>query len=95
MQSTQLEHLPTLLDQCKTTHISDQHSGVLPVTTEDVTSHGEILVILGVDAMATEPYSEESSRLLLLKEAGFNANPETLRQLEESAGISSYFIVYL
>jgi hypothetical protein len=94
LQSTQLEHLPTLLDHDKTTHISDQYSGALPVTTEDGTPHAEIPVILGVDAMTIEPYSEKSSRLLLLKETGFDAYPETLRQLEESAGISSYFFVH-
>jgi hypothetical protein len=60
MQSTQLEHPPILLDQYKTTHISDQYSGALPVTTENETSHAEIPVILGVDAMAIEPYSEKS-----------------------------------
>jgi hypothetical protein len=93
MQSTQLEHIPTLLDHYKTTHISDQYSGVLPVTTEDGASHAEIPVILGVDAMVIEPYSEKSNRLLLLKETGFDADPETLRQSEESAGITSYFFV--
>jgi hypothetical protein len=49
---------------------------------------------LGVDAMTIEPYSEKSSRLLLLKETGSDADPETLHQLEESAEISSYFFVY-
>jgi hypothetical protein len=94
MQSTQLERRPTLLDQYKTTYISDRYSGALPVTTEDEASHAGIPVILGVDAMAIEPYSEKSSRLLLLKETGFDADPETLRQLEENARISSYFFAY-
>jgi hypothetical protein len=67
---------------------------MLVIPTGDGSGEQTIPIVLGVDAMAVEPYSEKSKRMLLLKDVRVDLDSTTMRALEEKAEISSYFFVY-
>jgi hypothetical protein len=91
LQSTQLEHLPSLLETYKTTHISGDYDGSFVAPVDEGSGEPTIPVILSVDAMAIEPYSEKTKRMLLLKQVGVNLDSASLRILEEQAEIRRTF----
>jgi hypothetical protein len=75
-QITNIEHLPSMLENYKELHLSESSLFIqytVPTFAGEVTPY-----ILGVDAMAVDPYSEKSRRLLLLDQPGVNCNPEQL-----------------
>jgi hypothetical protein len=93
-QSTQLAGLPSLLLNYKADHISSDYADALTISAEDGEVHREIPVILAVDALAIEPYSEKTKRMLLLKQVGVDLDSQSIRHLKEKAEISTYFFVY-
>jgi hypothetical protein len=94
LQSTELEHLPSLLELYKGSHLSEDYDGALVVTTSDSSGESIIPVVLDVNAMAIESYSEKSKRMLLLKHVGMELDSILMHALEEKAEISSYFFIY-
>jgi hypothetical protein len=93
-QTSNLASLRDMLQTYRHLHVPDDYSDGIPVGPPDAPTAMAIPSILGVDAMAIEPYSEKNKRLLLLNQIGHPVTPDELRQLEEGAQISSYFFVF-
>jgi hypothetical protein len=97
------DDLPGLLEYDKSCHVPADYSGkILPVEQDhdewvfEQSPDGFIPAVLAVDAMAIEPYKEQTKRLLLLSQARREANGGRLEMPEVTVDTAAYvFVFYL
>jgi hypothetical protein len=76
-QSANIEHVPFVLKNYKELHLPKSSTSIQYA--RSTFAEKVIPCILAVDAMAIEPYSEKSKRLLLLNHAGVNERVSHIR----------------
>jgi hypothetical protein len=94
--------LPALLQLYVKQHVPADYRGKVLPTVQDggfalyQSADGYIPAVLAVDAMAIEPYKEQTKRLLLLSQARREANGERLEMPPVALDTASYvFVFYL
>jgi hypothetical protein len=94
LQTKDIQCLPSMLTNYRDLPLPEGYSGGITSSPPDGPSRTMIPCVLGVDAMAIEPYSEKNKRLLFLSQVLVSLAPEQLRELEEATGIGTYLFVF-